>query len=238
MALTNEQIRHFRHNGYLKFDQPLPDSMVSDLKEAIWADIEAVVEPTTRDSNGRPVRLSQVLERAAIFRRAATFGPALDALQGLLGRQIELVKNRHNHATLNYQSAAGDHFHRDAMQWSRSLVTLVFYLEETTLDNGCTQLVPGTHLLPGLGYLHRLDEEEWVAASRLLHQAVPIPMPAGGILALDGLVFHRMGSNHTDGTRISMTMGYHSADELDGGDDPRRLLVRGQRPYAGNDRQT
>ena len=237
MALTAEQIRLFRHNGYLKFDCGLPNPMIAALKKAIWADIEAAVEPTARDADGRPVRLSQVLDRADIFRRAATYAPALDALESLLGPRIELVKNRHNHATLNYKSPAGDHFHRDIMQWSRSLVTLIFYLEETTLDNGCTHIVPGTHLLPGIDYLHRLDEEQWIAASRVLHQAVPLPMPAGGILALDGLVFHRAGLNRTDDTRMSLTLGYHSADELDDRPAPRRWLVRGQGAYAGNDRQ-
>jgi ectoine hydroxylase-related dioxygenase (phytanoyl-CoA dioxygenase family) len=41
--------------------------------------------------------------------------------------------------------------HRDVKQWSRTIFTVIFYLEETNLDNGCTQIVPGTHHLPGIG---------------------------------------------------------------------------------------
>jgi hypothetical protein len=33
---------------------------------------------------------------------------------------------------------------------------------------------------------------------------------------------------------MSMTMGYHSADDLASVDDPQRILVRGRRHYAGH----
>ena len=34
--------------------------------------------------------------------------------------------------------------HRDVRQWSRTICTVLFYLEETTVENGCTIAVPGT----------------------------------------------------------------------------------------------
>jgi hypothetical protein len=34
---------------------------------------------------------------------------------------------------------------------------------------------------------------------------------------------------------MSMTVGYHSVDELSGMENPKRVLVRGQRIYLGND---
>ena len=36
---------------------------------------------------------------------------------------------------------------------------------------------------------------------------------------------------------MSMTLGFHSADELADAKDPRRILVRGERNYRGNDRK-
>ena len=60
-------------------------------------------------------------------------------------------------------------------------------------------------------------------------------MPAGGMLVIDSLIFHRIGANRTDRTRMSMTVGYRSVDELAGVEDPNCLLVRGQRQYTGND---
>jgi ectoine hydroxylase-related dioxygenase (phytanoyl-CoA dioxygenase family) len=70
-----------------------------------------------------------------------------------------------------------------------------------------------------------------------MDQLVPVPMPAGGLLVIDSMLLHSVGHNRTEGTRISMTLGYHSVDELMDVPNPKRLLVRGERPYAGNDSQ-
>jgi ectoine hydroxylase-related dioxygenase (phytanoyl-CoA dioxygenase family) len=238
MPLTHEQIRHFRHCGYLKLPDCLPLDTVTQLKKTIHQDIADQTEPVVRDQTDRVIRISQVLDRAPIFHQAATHPPLLDALESLLGPHVELVKNRHNHATLNLATATRDSYHRDAVQWTRSLVTTILYLEDTNLDNGCTHIVPGTQQLPGLDLLHRVEEEQWVAVSGLLAQAIPVPMPAGGILLIDGLVFHRIGQNHTQNTRMSITLGFHSADELSDAEDPKRILVRGERNYRGNDRKS
>jgi len=236
MALTHEEVRHFRHSGYLALPIRAPAQTVTDLKTAIHSDIAAEIEPVVRDGKGRAVRLSKILERAPIFYQAATWAPLLDALESLLGPHIELVKNRHNHATLNLAAARSSGFHRDLVQWSRGLVSVIFYLEQTTFENGCTHVVPGTHLLPGVDHLHHIDRNDWIEQSGLLQQALPVPMAAGSFLAIDGLVYHRVGENTTPGTRMSLTFGYHSADELAATRDDRRLLVRGAPPYMGNDR--
>src|SRR5262249_6373812 len=107
--------------------------------------------------------------------------------------------------------------------------------EEATVENGCTQVVPGTHLLPGFNTIN-ITENETLVRSRLLDQTVPVPMPAGGLLAIDSLLVHGPGQNRTDGSRMSMTVGYHSVDELSDVENPKRVLVRGQRIYLGNDR--
>ncbi len=234
-ALTAEQVRLFRHNGFLQLEGRLPEELVSRLRQAIDADVRAEAAPVARDPGGRVVRLSQVWDRAPVFREAATHPAVLDPLESLLGPNIEVVRNRHNHATLNVASTRSDSFHRDILQWSRGLLTVIHYLEETTLDNGCTQVIPGTHLLPGGPRLHHLEEEDWIAEARVTGQAVPVPMPAGGLLAIDSLIFHRIGPNRTSGTRTSMTIGYRSADELAGPPDGKTVVVRGERIYTGND---
>ncbi len=235
-TLTAEQIRLFRHNGYLKLAGQLPDDLLNRLRKAILTDVDAAREPVVRNPEGRVVRLSRLLDRDPIFRAAATDQRVLEPLQSLLGANIELVHNRHNHATLNLSSTRSDSFHRDSTQWSRGLVTVIFYLEAADLDNGCTQIVPGTHLLPGVDVLHRVEEEGWVAAAGVTGQAVPVPMPAGGLLAIDSLIFHRIGPNQTDGTRMSMTLGYRSVDDLTGAQaHAKSELVCGERVYRGND---
>jgi ectoine hydroxylase-related dioxygenase (phytanoyl-CoA dioxygenase family) len=113
---------------------------------------------------------------------------------------------------------------------------VIFYLENTTVENGCTRVVPGTHLLPGTQALY-FDKDERTKTSGILDQALPVPMPAGGMIAIDSTIIHGAGRNYTSNTRMSMTMGYHSVDELSDAENPKRALVSGERIYMGNDRK-
>lgn len=235
MSLTAEQVWFFRHNGFLQLPEGLPPAQVEALKEAVWRDIEAAVEPVARDRRGRVVRISDLWGRGGRFREALTCPEVLEPLAALLGPNIELITNRHNHACLRIADDGTSYLHRDVLQWTRSIVTVIFYLEETTIENGCTHLIPGSHHLPGVETTN-ITEAPRVQQSGLLDQTVPLPMPAGGLLAMDSLVIHGAGPNRTDGTRMSLTVGYHSVDELSRGENPRRVLVRGERIYLGNDR--
>src|SRR5262249_8383635 len=169
------------------------------------------------------------------FREAITHPVVLEPLECLLGPNIELLLNRHNHATLRLAADGTSYMHRDVLQWTRTIVTVLFYLEETTLENGCTRLVPGSHLLPGGRVLSR-EKDGGGRRGGVREQAAPVPRPAGGLVAIDSTVMHGAGPNLTSGTRISMTVGYHSVDELAGFENPKRILVRGERIYHGNDR--
>ena len=228
MSLTPEQTWLFRVAGFVKLPQALPPETVQALLDAIQDDIDGAVEPVVRNAEGRIVRLSNVMARAAIFRDVATSPLVLDPLQDLLGPNIELLLNRHNHATLRLPDPRAEALHRDVPQWSRGIVTVIFFLEDSTCEKGCTQLIPGSHLLPWTD-----DPAAAVARGRLADQVVRAEMPAGGMLCIDSLLWHGVGSNKTGQTRTSMTIGYHSADDLASVADPQKLLVRGTRPYIG-----
>jgi ectoine hydroxylase-related dioxygenase (phytanoyl-CoA dioxygenase family) len=231
MELTPQEIQLFRHNGFVKLPTQLPMDQVEALKEAALKDMAEVVEPVARQ-NGRIIRISAIWGRGGIFRETITCDEILNPLESILGPNIEFVLNRHNHVYL--RDAGSSHsleLHRDVNHWSRTIATVLIYLEDTNLENGCTRVVPGSHHLPAFARLK--DEEiQQIAAN----QAIPLPMPAGGLLAIDSMIIHSAGVNRTDRTRMSMTLGYHSTDELEAEDNPRKVLVRGTRPYRGNDK--
>ena len=231
MKLTPQEVQLFRHNGFIKFPTQLSTEHVEALKASTLKDMSEAVEPVVRQ-DGRIVRISAVWERGGIFRETITCDEILNPLESLLGSDIEFVLNRHNHVYL--RDAGTSHsiaLHRDVRHWSRTIATVLVYLEDTNLENGCTRVVPGSHHLPAFADI-KGEEVKEIAAS----QAIPLPMPAGGLLAIDSMIIHSTGINYTDGTRMSMTLGYHSADELTLEDNPRRVLVRGTRPYRGNDK--
>ena len=227
-ALTPEQLWLFRLAGFVKLPGTLSEGIVAALRQAIQHDIDQAAEPVVRNREGRIVRLSNVLARAPIFRDVATSPLVLDPLAQLLGPNIELLRNRHNHATLRLANPREEMLHRDVPQWSRGIVTVIFYLEDSTCERGATQFVPGSHLLPWA------EDPAAVDRAGLADQVVRVELPAGGLLAMDSLVWHGVGRNRTTETRLSMTMGYHSADDLASVEDPQRLLVRGSRQYAGH----
>jgi len=229
MVLTPEQLWLFRVAGFVKFPEPLSPATVRALKDAIAHDIEHAVEPVVRNAEGRIVRLSNILDRAPIFREVVTGPLVLEPLSDLLGPNIEVLRNRHNHATLRLPDPKSEALHRDVPQWSRGIVTVLFYLEESTAEKGCTQLVPGSHLLPWAD-----KAASAVVRGRLQDQVVRAESPAGGLMCIDSLLWHGVGANRTDQTRMTLTMGYHSVDDLASVEDPQRMLVSGKRPYTGN----
>ncbi len=232
MSLSPEQVHLFRHNGFLKLPDRIPLETIEGLRRAILADIEAEVEPVVRNIDGRVVRISDLVDRDPIFLDTASTSIVLDPLECLMGPNIELVKNRHNHATLNMSAETRtDGLHRDVRQWTRTIFTVIFYLEETTAENGATLLVPGSHHFPGIG--GPLYGPAWT--SSLLGQALVAPMPAGGMLVIDSMIMHGIGQNRTGSTRMSMTIGYHSVDELSDVANPKRIRIRGNIVYDGND---
>ena len=231
MQLTPQEVQLFRHNGFIKFPKRLPGAQVAALKEAALRDIEKSVEPVARD-NGRIIRLSNLWGRGGIFQRTITCDEILDPLESLLGPNIEFLINRHNHFYL--RDADSSHsltLHRDCQQWSRPIVTVLIYMEESNLETGCTRVVPGTHLVAGFTR-HRDADIERIAYA----QTIPLPMPPGGLLAIDGMLLHAAGINRSDRTRMSITLGYHSVNEFSSTLDPKCILVRGERIYGGNDR--
>lgn len=238
MFLTNEQTRFFRHSGYIKLSQKVELDVVNQMREITLKHTQQRVQPYQVDQRGQVYRLDAVIQRAKIFEDLFCSSIVLDPLESLLGPNIEIALNRHNHVTLNLAGSTPSRLHRDVLQWSRSLVTAIVYLDESTPETGCTYIIPGSQYLPFVGTPNNggtwMDEHSVYAD--LIGQAVPIPMEKGGILLFDSLAFHTVGVNKTEESRMSVCIGYHSVDELQGaGIDPKKMLMRGTRLYRGND---
>jgi phytanoyl-CoA hydroxylase len=236
--LSDLQVRFFRDTGYIRFPHTLSKLDIDRLRNAVLAEFESAEEPIRRAPDGQVMRVSRLFERAGIFRDAWSAPPILTPLQSLLGPNILFVRNRHNHATLNGSQTKSARLHRDVLQWSRPIVTILLYLDAANERTGCTRVIPTSHLLPFVGTPNNggtwMDEHH--VFSDLLDQALPIPMPAGGILAIDGLAFHAAGETPVEKPRVLLTAAYRSVDELTEreSDDPHYQLVLGNNLYRGD----
>jgi ectoine hydroxylase-related dioxygenase (phytanoyl-CoA dioxygenase family) len=156
------------------------------------------------------------------------------ALTPILGPNIELVENRHNHLS-TYRVPAEDRLHRDVLQWSRSILTVLLYLSDCTDLAAATRVVPGSHLWPSTGEPNNggtwLDESG--TYSSLREQAVPVPTRVGDVVLMHGQLYHAGAGASNTGPRIVLTLAYRSVDELHDRQSDHCRLVRGRRLYRG-----
>ena len=239
-ALSHEQSRHFRSQGYYRLPHVFTPAETTDL--AAFVGQEAA---QAQALGSKTMKLYGLYDRNRdLMHRTVTNPKLVGALQSLLGPNVVFVKNRHNHATVNQtRGEPSEGLHRDILQPTRGLVTAAVYVEDSTLENGATRIIPGSHDMPYVGAPQQNGGGTWMAEHEeytgLEDQAVSVPMPAGGVLLFNGLVFHGVGANTTGGSRMSITLGFRSADELDAHpDQERQVLVAGDYIYRGNDIHT
>jgi phytanoyl-CoA hydroxylase len=234
--LSREQVRFFRQTSYLRLVDAFGDRDVEVLTAELVTRFASAIGPVRRNSSGQVVRLSHAFERDPLFREVFTSPVVLAPLRSLLGPNVEFVLNRHNHVTVNDRESKSLRLHRDVLQWSRPIVSVMVYLEATSELNGCTHIIPSSHFLPFVGTPNNggtwMDEHH--VYSDLLGQALPVPMPAGGVLLFDGLAFHSSGFNSSPAPRFAMTGAYHSVDELLRPAPAMSVLVCGERLHRGD----
>lgn len=236
--LSDEQIRFFRDSGYMRLPVTADSSDVEQIKSFLAACVKSGDPDVRHDSSRNITYISQIFQKHLLIRNIFTSSLVVESLQYLLGENIELLLNRHNHATLTPSGNRNMRFHRDILQWSRGIITVVLYLEEATVENGCTHVIPGSHLFPFVRKPNNggtwMDEHE--VYSGLGEQSLPVPMGKGGLLAFDGLMFHSPGTNRVkESLRPTIAMAYTSVDELLGSQEiPSRVLISGTRVYKGN----
>ncbi len=239
-TLSLLQTEHFHRVGYIKLGQIEKLSPLLALKEKIQISYEKKEAPVRLNARGAVTHIENLYDRYPLAQELIQDPTIIENLKSLLGPNIVLCKNRHNHATLNYNSAQQQtRLHRDILQWSRTVISVVIYFDDTNLENGCTHLIPGSHLLPYVGTPNNggtwLDEHS--VYHKMIEQELPITAKAGDVLAFNGLVFHRVSENKTTQPRRSMTFAFRSVDELTeyALNSEEQVLVAGENIYRGND---
>ena len=240
MVLSDEQVWLFHHNGFVVVREALPAEVVARLRAVTDEQVARREAPLVLEQNWvgpgeAPVRrLSKLVARDPAYLEVASSRAVTDPLAGILGEDIELCTNRHNHLMVRPPGSEPVYWHRDAVVWSRPIVTVLAYLDASTLENGCLQVVPGSHLSPWPIHQRLHQTEDQARVERLLTQAVSVPLPAGSLLLTHGCLLHGADANRSDGPRRSMTLAYHACDELGEEHPTEKILVRGKRVLRHN----
>jgi ectoine hydroxylase-related dioxygenase (phytanoyl-CoA dioxygenase family) len=238
--ITEEDLWYFKTTGFYKVRETLPGDLVDRLNEVTSRQIAGMHEPIVweekEDREPKNVRrLSKIFLRDPVYFEAASHPIILNALEGIIGPNIEVLTNKHNHVMVRPSGSYPVPWHAGEEPYDHTLITGLIYLEESTVENGCVRIVPGSHNRPFLNPRRPQKQRDNFYDSDNYYRAVPIPMPRGGVLLFNDCCYHGSDTNSSDHSRRSMTVAYRAHDAHDViKDDPEKVLVRGEKVYTGH----
>jgi ectoine hydroxylase-related dioxygenase (phytanoyl-CoA dioxygenase family) len=238
--ITEEDLWYFKTTGFYKVRETLPSDLVDQLNEVTSRQIANMREPIVWEEKGarKPEnvrRLSKIFLRDPVYFEAVSHPIILDALEGIIGPNVEVLTNKHNHVMVRPSGSYPVPWHAGEEPYDHTLITGLIYLEESTIENGCIRIVPGSHNRPFLKPRRPQQQRDNFYNSDNYYRAVPIPMPRGGVLLFNDCCYHGSDTNGSDHSRRSMTVAYRAHDAHDViKDDPEKILVRGEKVYTGH----
>ncbi|MBX3484742.1 phytanoyl-CoA dioxygenase family protein [Phenylobacterium sp.] len=96
-----------------------------------------------------------------------------------------------------------DGFYRQPRPRPAISMTVIAAVDDFTQANGCTEVIPGSHLWGDPGAPERPETQEALEA-----MLVPMEMPAGACFVMAGTCLHRGGANRTGRPRLGFTNQY------------------------------
>ncbi|MCC6581235.1 MAG: phytanoyl-CoA dioxygenase family protein [Phycisphaeraceae bacterium] len=213
MALTQQQIDTFWHDGFLPWQRILDDNELELLRQEYDREFELaqrsgqfrtlVGEPEagggTAVAPKRVLQILQLCERNIHFRKLIHDTRILDVASDLVGPNLQLF---HDQALFKPAFEGGAvSWHQDNAYWKCRPATLIscwLTLDDVDRDNGAMQLIPGSHLKPiwhqpGSGSEVLMNVEDQVDVS----QAVVVDLPAGACMFHHCLTLHYTQPNTT-----------------------------------------
>ena len=233
--LSGVAVKHFQDVGFLRVRDTVPQALVQEARSSLAADIDLGIDPCYRKPDGSAYKMYGLLERGGAYESIIRLPSILNLLAQLIGPDIVYTRNRHNHGSLNRRGDFTEGLHRDVIK--TSLLTVIVYLEDVSMEEGPTILIPGSHKWPHVPdgdrgiYLENISYPDF---AELADQAVPVLASAGDVLIFEGCVLHTAGTHTSDKTRASMVLAYRAVDELTGVNEPYEVLVQGRNLYRGN----
>lgn len=238
--ISEEDLWYFKTCGFYKVRETLPEDLVQRLNETTEKHVETMQEPIVWENKDERTpdnvrRLSKIFARDNIYLQAASHPIIIQALESILGPNIEILTNKHNHIMVRPGGSYPVPWHAGEEPYDHTLITGLIYLQESTVENGCVRIVPGSHNRPFMSSRRPQKQRDNFYDSDHYHRSVPIPMPRGGILLFNDCCFHGADTNKTNGSRRSMTVAYRAHDAHDViKDDPEKILIHGKKAYTGH----
>ena len=180
-TLTDTQVLDFCKNGFLLLESVVPDEINSRALE--YCDANPSTEP------------SAILEEDWFAENVITNPAAAGAVRSLLGANVHLPVLMSNHRRQStYKAQGGWHVDGNYVYTpALNYLQVFYYPQDTPIELGPTQIVPGTHLVRNQArFMYNLGS---------IRGMMPTAAPAGSIFVTVYSIWHRTGTCTSDETR-------------------------------------
>lgn len=223
--LTPQQIQFYRDAGYLGVENVFSPDEVAELRRVTDEFVEksrtvtandAVfdLEPSHTPEHPRLRRLKDPIKQHVVYQRAISHPKLLQIVSQLIGPAITSNGNK-----LNLKLADGGspvEWHQDWAFYPHTnddLLAVGVAMDDSSLENGCLMVLPGTHRGPVLD--HHQDGIFVGAVTEpgfRPNGAVPILLKAGGISIHHTRLLHGSAPNRSPRARRLLLFQYCAAD--------------------------
>lgn len=223
--LTTQQLEFYKENGYIIIE----DFLKQPARDALLAALDRVVEEKasnlTKDSGGFNLekksggmggeaigpgilrKIQSIVDYCPEFAELAQSDGLLDLVEDLIGPNIYYHSSKLMFKPAKHGGIKP--WHQDYAYWASTKpeqVTCWLALDDATPDNGCMQLIPGSHKW---GLIKHGQSELQVHPKDLpVEQKLVAPMKAGSLLCFHVLTFHYSGPNTSDKPRRAFIVDF------------------------------
>jgi phytanoyl-CoA hydroxylase len=247
-----EQRAAYDQDGYLVFAELLDAAELARLRTALYEvlrDAEGLTETndkfsiTPSEDGGYAVRrIFDPIARHQAFHDLVLNPKILDVVENLIGQNIQLHHTKLNLKPPSSREARFE-WHQDYPFFPHTnfdLLAVMIFLDDSTEENGCLTIIPGSHKW---GPRNHLFAKDGAFSSQLEDKSVlsdpslwlKVPVPAGGMELHHCNMLHSSTANRGTRPRSAMVIQYRAADNVALGGNMSQagfgLQVRGVNPY-------
>lgn len=249
--LTPAQVEHYHTEGYVA----IPGFLSAEEIAAFLSEMDAAstgntladhdatrmeMEPNQPPDGTQVRRLYEPCSHYEVFRAFSESERLLDAVGALLGPDLVFHYSKINMKPAGVGSPV--EWHQDLSYYPlthRGSVSILFYLDDATVENGCLQVMPRRHQSELLSHSTDGFFQGRVTEAVDSSLAVLIPGAAGTVIFMHAMTPHASIANVSDTPRRTLILSYRAADafpiytgEMTYKTEANARLVRGQIPSA------
>ena len=213
-TVSDEQVAFYRENGYLTFGRIFTAPELAELRDYVDAMIADLPE------GKRPEQMDVPHFEHPFLFKYLTHPRVLQVIERFIGPDIVLWSSHF----ISKRASDGMEvpWHQDGVYWGKSLepmnvITMWLAVDESTVENGCMRVLPGSHRLRDRRYEavnrdNNLFGSEVVGEDMDISRAVDLELAVGECHFHDAWTIHNSSPNVSEKRRCGYTMRYMPAD--------------------------